>query len=102
MNSEKVDNQAGSSQSPFRVLGRWIKVIILLYSLIGIALFYLQEYFLFHPKVLPGDHQYHFDVPFVEMDLPFSNTDTINMVKFFPKDSTRKGVVIYFMAIKKI
>ena len=101
MNSEKVDNQAGSSQSPFRVLGRWIKVIILLYSLIGIALFYLQEYFLFHPKVLPGDHQYHFDVPFVEMDLPFSNTDTINMVKFFPTDSTRKGVVIYFHGNKE-
>ena len=101
MNSEKVDNQAGSSQSPFRVLGRWIKVIILLYSLIGIALFYLQEYFLFHPKVLPGDHQYHFDVPFVEMDLPFNITDTINMVKFFPTDSTRKGVVIYFHGNKE-
>ena len=84
-----------------KILFRWIKVIVLLYSIIGIALFYLQEYFLFHPKALPGDHQYHFDAPFVEIDLPFSNTDTINMVKFFPKDSTRKGVVIYFHGNKE-
>ncbi|MCW3093088.1 MAG: alpha/beta fold hydrolase [Ferruginibacter sp.] len=75
---------------------RWIKIIVLLYCVIGIALYYLQGYFLFHPKPLARDYQYHFNAPFAEMDIPFNQTDTLNLVKFFPQDSVRKGVVIYF------
>jgi alpha-beta hydrolase superfamily lysophospholipase len=74
---------------------------VLLYSIIGIGLFYLQDYFLFHPTTLPRNHQYKFDGPFAEMDLPFNSTDTINLVKFFPKDSVRKGVVLYFHGNKE-
>jgi hypothetical protein len=79
-----------------QLIFRWIKIIVLLYSIIGIALFYLQEKFLFHPTSLDRDHKFSFTVPFEEVDIPVNNTDTINMVKFFPKDSTRKGVVLYF------
>jgi len=79
-----------------KILFRWIKIIVLLYSVIGIALFYLQEYFLFHPTVMARNHPYTFNIPFAEMDLPFNNTDTVNLVKFFPTDSSRRGVVIYF------
>jgi len=75
---------------------RWAKIIIFLYCLVGIALYYLQDYFLFHPTVLPRNYQYHFDVPFSEVEIPFNKTDTLNMVKFTPVDSVRKGVVIYF------
>jgi uncharacterized protein len=81
---------------------RWLKIIILLYSLIGIALFYLQEKFLFHPEKLPADYKFGFhyiysrDIPFEEVNIPFNNTDTMNMVKFFPEDSVTKGVVLYF------
>ena len=75
---------------------RWVKVVVLLYCAIGIALFYLQDYFLFHPTVLARDYQYRFDTPFKEVDIPFNQTDTLNMVQFFPADSLRKGVVIYF------
>jgi alpha-beta hydrolase superfamily lysophospholipase len=63
---------------------------------VGIALYYLQDYFLFHPTVLPRNYQYHFNVPFSEVEIPFNKTDTLNMVKFTPVDSVRKGVVIYF------
>jgi uncharacterized protein len=90
--SKKIKN----GESPFRGLGRWVKVIVLLYSAIGIALFYLQEKFLFHPTAVDRDVPWKFDMPFEEMDLAFNNTDTMNFVKFFPKDSLRKGVVIYF------
>lgn len=77
-------------------LFRWIKVIVLLYSIIGIALFYLQEKFLFHPTVIERNVLWKFDMPFEEVDLAINSSDTINMVKFFPKDSVRKGVVLYF------
>jgi len=78
------------------ILFRWIKIIVLLYSLIGIALYYLQERFLFHPEKLEASYRYHFSVPFEELNIPFNTTDTVSMVKFFPADSVRKGVVLYF------
>lgn len=75
---------------------RWLKIIIIIYSSIGIALYYLQERFLFHPEPLSNAYVYHFDVPFEEVNIPINNTDTVNMIKFFPADSVRKGVVVYF------
>jgi alpha-beta hydrolase superfamily lysophospholipase len=75
---------------------RWVKWIAFIYAFIGLALYFLQHYFLFHPVQLARNYQYHFNIPFKEIDLPVNKTDTINMVKFFPVDSLRKGVVIYF------
>lgn len=80
---------------------RWVKVMLLLYGIIGIVLYYLQEYFLFHPEKLPRTFQYQFDDPFTELNIPFNETDTMNMVKFFPKDSLRKGVVLYYHGNKQ-
>lgn len=82
-------------------LFRWIKVIVLLYSAIGIALFYLQEKFLFHPTTVERNVPWKFDIPFEEMDLVMNETDTINLVKFFPKDTVRKGVVLYYHGNKE-
>ena len=84
-----------------KLIFRWLKVIIILYSAIGIALYYLQEKFLFHPEKLSAAYVYHFDVPFEEINIPFNATDTVNMVKFFPKDSVPKGVVLYFHGNKE-
>jgi uncharacterized protein len=84
-----------------RKIFRWIKIIIILYCAIGIALFYLQEFFLFHPEKLARDYVRHFDMPFQEINIPFNENDTMNMVQFFPKDSLRKGVVLYFHGNKQ-
>lgn len=100
MSTEKIKDQKIVSK-PKRILKRWIKVIVLLYSSIGIALFYLQEKFLFHPLPLARDYQYHFDVPFKEVELAMNETDTISLVHFFPKDSVRKGIVLYFHGNKE-
>jgi uncharacterized protein len=80
---------------------RWLKIIVLLYSLIGITLFYLQEKFLFHPEKFSAAYVYHFKVPFEEVNIPFNNTDTINMIKFFPVDPVRRGVVLYYHGNKE-
>lgn len=90
-----------------RKLFRWLKIIIILYSSIGIVLYYLQEKFLFHPEKLSRAYVYDFPqdsankVPFEELNIPFNETDTMNMIKFFPKDSIRRGVVIYFHGNKE-
>lgn len=90
------ENQQQKPRSRKQIIFRWAKIIILIYCIIGIALFYLQETFLFHPVELSRDHQFKFDVPFEEVNIPMNNTDTVNMVKFFPIDSIRRGVVLYF------
>jgi uncharacterized protein len=77
-------------------LVRFLKVFILIYCTLGIALYYSQEFFLFHPVVLTRDYKYQFDRPFAEIEIPLNKTDTLSMVKFFPRDSVRRGVVLYF------
>lgn len=84
-----------------RKIFRWGKVLIMLYCGIGIALFYLQDYFLFHPEIIASDYEFRFDKPFEEINIPFNKTDTINLVKFYPKDSVRRGVVLYFHGNKQ-
>ena len=74
----------------------WLKIFIIIYCLIGIVLYYLQGFFLFHPKKLDADHVFNIDKPFQEISIPVNNEDTISMIKFFPKDSIRAGVVIYY------
>ncbi|MBK7375121.1 MAG: alpha/beta fold hydrolase [Chitinophagaceae bacterium] len=84
-----------------RTFFRWLKILIIIYCSIGIVLYYLQEKFLFHPEKLSNAYVYRFDGPFEEINIPFSETDTINMIKFFPTDSVRRGVVLYFHGNKQ-
>ena len=77
-------------------LFRWIKIIVIAYCSIGIVLYYLQENFLFHPVSLPRSYHYQFEGAFAEKEIAFNEKDTLNMVQFFPKDSIRKGLVLYF------
>lgn len=75
---------------------RWVKILLFSYCAIGIALYYLQEKFLFHPKKLDSNYVFKFDQKFEEVKLPFNDTDTMSIVKFFPADAMRKGIVVYY------
>jgi len=84
-----------------KTIFRTLKWLFFLYVFIGTVLFFLQDYFLFHPVKLGRGYRYQFNTSFAEVDIPFNKSDTINMVKFFPADSIRKGVVIYFHGNKE-
>lgn len=75
---------------------RWIKIILLFYVLIGITLYFLQERILLHPEPYPKEYKYSFAVPFAELDIPINRNENLNVVQFFPGDTVRKGVVLYF------
>ena len=75
---------------------RWAKIILLIYFLIGIALYFLQNKILLHPVAHPPGYAYTFNVPFKEVDIPINKNENFNIVQFFPKDSLSKGVVLYF------
>jgi alpha-beta hydrolase superfamily lysophospholipase len=100
MNFKKIDDKMkrveNNESGKIKKLVRWLKVFVLIYCTLGIALYYLQNLFLFHPVVLARDYKYQFDTPFAEVEIPLSKTDTLSMIKFFPADSVRKGVVLYF------
>ncbi len=84
-----------------RKIFRWIRAIIIIYCGLGIVLYFFQDYFLFHPEIIPRNQKLTFDKPFQEIDIPFDKTDTINLVKFFTKDSIRKGIVLYYHGNKQ-
>lgn len=75
---------------------RWIKVIIILYCLIGIALYYAQDAMLFRPKPVAKDHAYNFSQPNKELNIPYSSSSNMNVIQFTTKDTAVKGVVLYF------
>ncbi len=46
-----------------KIIG-WSKAVIIIYCSIGIALYYLQEKFMFHPEPLPRDYVFNFQTAF--------------------------------------
>lgn len=79
-----------------KVFFRWLKLVTLIYSIVGIAFFYLQNKILFHPKKLPRDHSFKFDFPFKEINIPVDDKSAISIVQFLSTDTSKKGVVLYF------
>ena len=80
---------------------RWIKVLALIYGIVGIGLYYLQDYILFHPVSLAKNTKYDFSYPHREINIPFNNETNFNIIQFSAKDSVPKGVVLYFHGNKK-
>ena len=74
----------------------WLKVIVIIYCSIGTALYYLQDKLLFHPEKLPADYKFSFKQSFKEVQIPVNKTDTISIIQFYPQDSVRKGLIVYY------
>ena len=75
---------------------KWFKIVSLIYCMLGIALYFLQNILIFHPKKLPADYQYHFEIPFKQLDIPVTKKKNLSVVQFTVPDSVRKGIVLYF------
>lgn len=76
---------------------RWLKVLILLYCIIGIAFYYLQDRILFHPVVVDKEAKYDFKQPFKEVNIPYNKETNINVIQFtLTNADTPRGVVLYF------
>jgi alpha-beta hydrolase superfamily lysophospholipase len=73
-----------------------LRIIIIVYCTLGIAFYCLQEKLLFHPVPLSAGYTYQFTRSFGEVNIAINKTDNLNILQFFPEDSIRKGVVLYF------
>ena len=74
----------------------WIKTILVIYAIIGITLYLIQDLLLFHPVAIQKDSVYHFNQPYKEMFIPIDEATNINIIQFPAIDSISKGVVLYF------
>lgn len=75
---------------------RWLKIIVVIYAIVGIAFYYLQEKIIFHPWNIPVGQVFDFKEPFVETNLRLDEVTNYNLVQFKTKDTVTKGVVLYF------
>ena len=75
---------------------RWIKLGLLIYCVVGIALYYGQSTIFFHPA--PVDRKLVYDFgkqPYTEINLTYDKETNLNVIQFKASDSPR-GVVLYF------
>jgi uncharacterized protein len=87
MQSDKVY----SSKNKWR---GWLKISLLVYGVVGIAAYYLQDTVFFHPKKIAAHQAYAFSQPFKEVVIPVDNNTTYSLVQF--TTPAPKGVVLYF------
>jgi pimeloyl-ACP methyl ester carboxylesterase len=83
-----------------KTLFRWIKVFVLVYCIIGIAIYYGQQRLIFRPVKADRNTWYHFDQPSTELNLNYDSGVSLNIVEFRatdrPADSIARGVVLFF------
>ena len=79
----------------------WLQIIALIYVLGGVALYFLQDYILFHPVSLKRDHKYNFPEPHNDISIAINERDTLNLIDFSSTDTVTRGVVLYFHGNKK-
>ena len=83
-----------------KIVFRWMKLIILIYCVIGIAWYYGQDWLLLHPVKADKATPYVFSQPFTELNLNYDTSTNLNIVEFRatdrPADSAAKGVILYF------
>ena len=83
------------------LLFRWAKILVLLYSVLGIIFYWFQEKIIFHPVAITDGIPYHFDQPFKEINLDMDDATHFNIISFTVPDSLRKGIVLYFHGNKE-
>jgi len=85
----------------YKKVGKWFKILAIVYVLGGVALYFLQDYILFHPVTLKRDHNYNFPEKHKDINIPITENSNLNIVQFFSTDTITKGVVLYFHGNKK-
>lgn len=75
----------------------WLKIVALVYAIIGIAFYFLQERIIFHPTIVSPDSSYHFKQRHDDVWIPVDKETTTHLIQFKLADSvTPRGVILYF------
>lgn len=74
----------------------WLQILLIIYGIVGISIYYLQDKIIFHPVRLEANYKFNFPGKTQEMNIALNSDDTINLMKFLPVKVPVKGVVLYF------
>lgn len=91
-----MEQEVGKKQHNKRKLFRWLKIILIIYCVIGILIYYLQDRLILHPIKLSNDYKYAFNFSHKEINIAADKNTNINIIQFPPADTAIKGVVLYF------
>jgi len=75
---------------------RWIKIVLIVYAVIGTILYFIQDKLLFHPVAVEATTPYAFKQAHREVLIPLDQSSSFHIVQFTVPDSVKKGVVLYF------
>ena len=78
-----------------RKLFRWVKILLIIYCLVGIGIYSFQDRLIFRGEAVTKDQAYNFKQSHKEVNIPYTHTSNINIVQFFT-DQPVKGVILYF------
>jgi uncharacterized protein len=78
-----------------RRLFRWTRNLLLVYGLVGIGIYYFQDYIFFRNVPLGRQHKYAFGQDFREVNLAYDAQSNINIIQFSTKGKP-KGCILYF------
>src|SRR5450432_4943736 len=70
-----------------------IKVVAVIYILVCILLYFIQERLIFYPQKLPANYKFEFDQHFEE--LHFKTTDNVLLHGLLFKADSSKGLIFY-------
>jgi uncharacterized protein len=84
-----------------KLIFRWLKILLIIYAMVGIVFYYVQDRIYFHPEPLKSGYTFPFKIPFREKNIQYNRESNINIVQFLPADSVVRGVVLYFHGNKR-
>lgn len=76
-----------------KVIGKIAAILVLLYLVVCILVYFIQEHLLFFPKKLPADYAFNFQGPFEEQHIRMKDGTLLDGLLF--KSDTSKGLVFY-------
>lgn len=79
---------------------KWLRLAILIYALLGIGVYYLQDYIFFQAIPVARSHQYNFEIPYREINISYTEKENLNIIQF-ESSKPVKGVVLYFHGNRK-
>src|SRR5690349_11309928 len=77
-----------------KTVRKMVKVMLLIYVTGGVAMYFLQELLMFHPKPVDRKYVFRFSQPFTELNIARPGGRNLNIVKF--QMSNPNGIVLYF------
>jgi len=85
----------------YKKVWKWFKITIVVYITGGIALYFLQDYILFHPVTLKRNHKYDFPEKHDDINIKINKESNLNIVQFLSTDTITRGIVLYLHGNKK-